>query len=303
MTNSHLTEEQSEYVVTLPPGTAAAFCDGMDRSVLVRLPLGEDRESVRCVSRRIPITQVRSPGCGYSCQGERPCTLQEMRRAAWLIEEDPRIALWVEMIVVAHLTGMYLPTPTDAWRTEIGANPRRLIECAVGQCAQTAIDARYPELIPISQPEVLVKHVSNVAMRQLDGQPDLCTPDEVRFQAGAYRWRNLRADLEIAQKRGLVGLHAKTERWKRERKLILAGTSVAEQLESLKRQPAYLRQRDPIVHGLAAPSRIQLAMDRLSVKAAWADRLDEALTFLDFSPNNWSQAYIREPVKLGKTIL
>ncbi|MGH9285789.1 MAG: ATP-binding protein, partial [Acidimicrobiales bacterium] len=41
----NLTPEQSEYVVTLPPGRAAVFRDGMDRPVLAAMPLGEAREA------------------------------------------------------------------------------------------------------------------------------------------------------------------------------------------------------------------------------------------------------------------
>lgn len=42
----NLDESQSRHVVSLPPGRAVAFADGMDRPVRVAVPLGQDREGL-----------------------------------------------------------------------------------------------------------------------------------------------------------------------------------------------------------------------------------------------------------------
>ena len=42
----NLDEDQSREVVSLPPGAAAVFADGMDRPLRIRVPLGRDRERV-----------------------------------------------------------------------------------------------------------------------------------------------------------------------------------------------------------------------------------------------------------------
>ena len=41
----NLTEDQSAYLVTLPPGEAAVFTDGMDYPLLTRMPDGTSRET------------------------------------------------------------------------------------------------------------------------------------------------------------------------------------------------------------------------------------------------------------------
>jgi hypothetical protein len=40
----NLTEDQSAYLVTLTPGEAAVFTDGMDYPLLTRMPDGTGRE-------------------------------------------------------------------------------------------------------------------------------------------------------------------------------------------------------------------------------------------------------------------
>ena len=100
-----------EYLVTLPPGRAAVFADGMDRPLLVAMPLGEERETARNATRAVAVTRRRSPACGAECQA-RPCTLREMTAARHLAD-DPRLVLWLELLTVAHLVGEAEPRPDD----------------------------------------------------------------------------------------------------------------------------------------------------------------------------------------------
>ena len=111
----NLAPAQSEYVVTLAPGEAAVFADGMDSPLLARMPDGTSREAAAAapVTSPEPVITWRSPTCGPDCAA-RPCTLGQMRAAQRAAITDPRITLWAELTVVAHLTGWDMPRPAAA---------------------------------------------------------------------------------------------------------------------------------------------------------------------------------------------
>src|SRR5690606_21443274 len=76
----NLSEDQSRQVVSLQPGNAAVFADGMDRPLRVHVPLGERREHPM-VSPVPPIAGRRSAACGEACRTGKACTLVELREA------------------------------------------------------------------------------------------------------------------------------------------------------------------------------------------------------------------------------
>jgi hypothetical protein len=127
----NLSDDQSAYLVTLTPGEAAIFSDGMDRPLLARMPDGTAREAVPIqAGSREPVTGRRSPTCGTSCQAEA-CTLGEMRAAQRATVTDPRLTLWAELAVVAHLTGWVMPMPGLALRRSW---PQSIRGCGIAPC-------------------------------------------------------------------------------------------------------------------------------------------------------------------------
>ena len=78
----NLTEEQSAYLVTLTPGEAAVFTDGMDYTLLTRMPDGTSREISTPAASVSPASLIgsRSPTCGPECLLS-PCTLRQVRAA------------------------------------------------------------------------------------------------------------------------------------------------------------------------------------------------------------------------------
>ena len=106
------TPRQSRYLVTLPPGQAAVFSDGMDFPVLVRVKDGSEREvaSTAPTADARTVVRARSGSCGSECLA-RPCTLREMRMGQRLLDDVPLIRLWAELAVLAHLTGWPMPVP------------------------------------------------------------------------------------------------------------------------------------------------------------------------------------------------
>ena len=118
----NLTEPPSQYLVTLTPGEAAVFRDGMDYPLLTRMPDGTAMETSTPAVTSSPETLAgrRSPGCGPACQAAA-CTLRQIRAAERAAETDPRITLWAELSVLAHLTGWTMPMPGTGFAAALRA--------------------------------------------------------------------------------------------------------------------------------------------------------------------------------------
>ena len=108
----NMTDAQSRYLVTLPPGQAAVFTDGMDYPVLAEMPDGTaGRLPGRRRRRPRPTVSPRSGTCGPDCRAA-PCTLRDMRAAQRTLAAEPGLVLWAEVAVLAHLTGWLIPAPS-----------------------------------------------------------------------------------------------------------------------------------------------------------------------------------------------
>ena len=202
----NLSPEQSSYVVTLDPGVAAIFADGMDRPVLVKMPSdGEAREDDSSATREAPLAdgRRRSRSCGEQCRNGQPCTLAEMRHAEHFLNDHPELTLWMEMSFAAHGIGdpvpvlQGMPAVAEA-RTAIASDPR-LAQCAVAHAAEAALATRYDRLAAFFDPEALGEHLSDAMTRLLLGelgQPsDVCDTDRGRWRFGSQRFGDIRAAL------------------------------------------------------------------------------------------------------------
>ncbi|MGW1670287.1 ATP-binding protein [Streptomyces sp. NPDC002324] len=182
----NITAAQSEYLVTLRPGEAAVFTDGMDYPLLVRMRDGTDREDAGAIrpASAAALTGERSRACGPCCTPE-PCTLRDLRRAQRLMDQpELRIVLWAEMAVAAHLLGWTTPLPGEAMRQALASyqttdQDRRLLHCAIGQAADRAVHSRVGAP---TAPDALAEHVAAMMWSQLEGE-DPCPVGEPRFRA------------------------------------------------------------------------------------------------------------------------
>src|ERR1700730_575976 len=106
----NLDDDQSRQVVSLPPGVAAVFADGMDRPLRIRVPLGEDSERV-LDNPPPPLLGPGSAACGPRCAAGRACTLYELRGADLLSAAGAQawLRIWTETLVLAFLTNRNLP--------------------------------------------------------------------------------------------------------------------------------------------------------------------------------------------------
>ncbi|WP_194927275.1 ATP-binding protein, partial [Catenulispora pinisilvae] len=232
----NLTPEQSKLLVTLPPGRAAVFTEGMDAPVLATMPLNEHREDA-AGAERLPRITPRSIACGTLCRA-RPCTLREITTADRLAD-DPRLILWIELLTVAHLVGEPQPEPAGTWLEQLRdhTDPRQL-QCALAHRIQAAIDARYAGLAVHYAPETLAAHLAEAATRRLAGGrgPGPCDGTETGWQAGRYRWVDVARALTAAQNSHGRNIHPDTAAWQ-QRGLTLAGDDAAAQLAAFHTHP------------------------------------------------------------------
>ncbi|MFA1537702.1 helicase HerA-like domain-containing protein [Actinomadura monticuli] len=166
----NLDGDQSREVVSLRPGVAAVFADGMDRPLRVRVPLGEGREA-ELPGPPPPVDGRRSAACGCECRSGRACTLFELREAD-LVAGGPDWAwlrLWADTLVLAHVVNRPLPAvPAELGRAWSRLAPR-LRECALATVLERAVTRRSRSLRAAYPPADLTAAAAEVAGRLLGG--------------------------------------------------------------------------------------------------------------------------------------
>ncbi|MEV5748200.1 ATP-binding protein [Actinoallomurus sp. NPDC052308] len=170
----NLDDHQSREVVSLPPGVAAAFADGMDRPVRLRVPLGQDRERV-LPGPVPPVAGRRSAACGGACRDGRACSLYELREADLLASATAWawLRVWVDALVLAHVADRPTPAVPADLRVEWAAQPARLRECTLATVLDRAVGRRSAALRTAYAPEKLTATVAGAADRLLGGDAGL----------------------------------------------------------------------------------------------------------------------------------
>ncbi len=167
----NLDEDQSRQVVSLQPGVAAVFADGMDRPIRVTVPYGGDRER-RLPGPPPPALGRRSAACGPRCAGERACSLAEMRQADLLAAPgsaaDAWLRVWAETLVLAFLTNRALPAVPGALRHRWAGLGARLRECLLATVIDRAVAARSSAIRASYDPSQLALCAARAALRMLD---------------------------------------------------------------------------------------------------------------------------------------
>ncbi|HUL26690.1 MAG TPA: ATP-binding protein [Streptosporangiaceae bacterium] len=193
----NLDEDQSRQVVSLPPGVAAVFADGMDRPVRLRVPFGGDRERV-LPGPPPPLAARRSPACGPVCTGRRACTLLDMRRAELLAAPGPPgepgepsqawLRLWAETLVLAFLTGNGLPAPPGPLRRWWPGLERRLRECLLATVLDRSVRSRALAVRASYDPAALAAAAGGAALRMLEQGPGAGVRPGPRWVIPQVRW-------------------------------------------------------------------------------------------------------------------
>lgn len=291
----NLSEEQSQYIVTLQPGVAAVFTDGMDRPLLGRMPRGEDRESAENATRLPPLTGSgrRSQACGGSCTDGEPCPLRLIRRAERLLKDYPELTLWAEVSCAAHEIGYLSPglanTPSLERLRQLLSAETRLVECAIAHAVEQAIATRYEMLQKFYDPDGLGRHLAAAAALAIKGRGlgELCRDDRGRWRAGRQRYADIDRWLQVLadETEPPIRAHAEIIAAASERGLVLRdGASPADHLAYLRSLP-WIRhvgkQQNAILIGITDPPAFRIAADELAGPAASPDeRVATAFTVL-----------------------
>jgi hypothetical protein len=168
----NLSDAQSRYLVTLRPGEAAVFSDGMDHPILVKMP--GHIPSPDTGTQSTSIVGRRSSTCGADCVA-RPCTLREMRTAQRAMDTLPLVRLWIELAVLAHLAGWPMPVPREPVIAELRQRPSRLRDCLLAQAVDNAVSGR-------NAGTDLAEHVATAIRCRVSRDMWLC-------QATEHEWR------------------------------------------------------------------------------------------------------------------
>jgi hypothetical protein len=182
----NLTGGQSRYLVTLKPGEAAVFTDGMDYPVLARMPDGTAREET---APAVPgsaagLVTSRSTACPAAC-GTSPCTLGRIAAAQRALDSDRTTALWAELTVAAHLAGWPSPAPPDTVRARLAAADSRLRDCTLARATDDAVATRVPAFSARVAAPALAAHIADAMRGILDHGHDPCPGDETQWHAPA----------------------------------------------------------------------------------------------------------------------
>ncbi|MEV0597057.1 ATP-binding protein [Nonomuraea cavernae] len=166
----NLSVEQSRQVVSLQPGAAAVFTDGMDRPLRVHVPLGESREKT-LPGPPPPIRGRRSSACGSQCRTGQACTLVELREADVLADAPDWawLRVWCDTVVLAFVCNRPLPGVPRALAAIWSDLPVRRRECLLATLVERSVRRRAWSLRSWFDPALLTEKAAETATRLLGG--------------------------------------------------------------------------------------------------------------------------------------
>ncbi len=292
----NMTQAQNRFLVTLKPGEAAVFTDGMDFPLLAQMPDGTSREAATQTPTAAPagVVRPRSITCGADCSG-RPCTLRDMRVAQRALDEYPAIRLWTQLSVLAHLTGWPMPVPRTALLSLLQLMPSRLRDCAISHGVDTALDVRVPVIAGRISPVGLASHVSTAIRSRLSRGSWLCQREEPRWLAPAYQWTLVLDALKSADRKNPgAGRHPRSPEWERTYGQAITGDTCARQVGTVQRWYDGA-QRDgwevrAVAFGVDRPSDIEKAVGARAEDDDFEERLTSRLD--QFVDCRWPRLYL-----------
>ncbi len=292
----NMTRAQNRFLVTLRPGEAAVFADGMDYPLLARMPDGTGREAAAEAATATPagVVQSRSTTCGADCTA-RPCTLRDMRLAQRALEEYPAIRLWAELSVLGHLTGWPMPVPRTALLSLLQMMPPRLRDCAISHGVDTAVSVRVPVIARRVSPVGLAAHVSTAIRARVSRGSWLCQREEPRWLAPAYQWTLVLDALKTADRTNPgSGPHPRSPEWERTYGQAIAGDTCARQVGTVQRWYDGAQRDAWEVRAVAFGVDVPSAAERAVGAAAEDDDFEERLTgYLgQFVDCRWPRLYL-----------
>jgi len=296
----NMTQAQNRFLVTLNPGEAAVFTDGMDFPLLTRMPDGTARETAgeaageAATATPAAVVRPRSITCGADCVG-RPCTLRDMRVAQRALDEYPPVRLWTELSVLAHLTGWPMPVPRTALLSLLQMMPSRLRDCALSHGVDAALAVRVPVIAARVSPVGLASHVSTAIGARIARGSWLCQREEPGWLAPAYMWTLVLDALKSAdRKKPGAGPHPRSQEWERTYGQAITGETCARQVGTVQRWYDGAQRDAWEVRAVAFGVDGNSAVERAVGARAEDDDFEERLTgYLDqFVDCHWPRLYL-----------
>jgi uncharacterized protein len=296
----NMTQAQNRFLVTLNPGEAAVFTDGMDFPLLTRMPDGTAREAAGEAAGEADtvtpagVVRPRSITCGADCAG-RPCTLRDMRVAQRTLDEYPPVRLWTELSVLAHLTGWPMPVPRTALLSLLQMMPSRLRDCAISHGVDAALAVRVPVIAARVSPVGLAAHVSTAIRARISRGSWLCQREETRWLAPAYKWTLVLDALRSADRKNPgAGPHPRSQEWERTYGQAITGETCARQVGTVQRWYDGAQRDAWEVRAVAFGVDGNSAVERAVGAEAEDDDFEERLTgYLDhFVDCRWPRLYL-----------
>jgi len=292
----NMTTAQNQFLVTLKPGEAAVFADGMDYPLLTRMPDGTRREAAVPAVTATPagVVSPRSITCGADCAG-RPCTLRDMRIAQRALEEYPALRLWAELSVLAHLAGWPMPVPRTALLSLLQMMPSRLRDCAISHGVDAAVGGRVPVIAGRVSPVGLAAHVSTALRSRVSRESWLCQREEPKWLAPAYKWTLVLDALRVADRKNPgAGPHPRSAEWERTYGQAIAGDTCARQVGTVQRWYDSAQRGGWEVRAVAFGVDNPSSIERAAGAAAEDDDFEDRLTgYLDqFIDCRWPRLYL-----------
>jgi DNA helicase HerA-like ATPase len=296
----NMTQAQNRFLVTLNPGEAAVFTDGMDFPLLTRMPDGTAREVAgeaageAATATPAGVVRPRSITCGADCAG-RPCTLRDMRVAQRALDEYPPVRLWTELSVLAHLTGWPMPVPRTALLALLQMMPSRLRDCALSHGVDAALAVRVPVIAARVSPAGLASHVSTAIRARMARGSWLCQREEPKWLAPAYTWTLVLDALKSADRKNPgAGPHPRSQEWERTYGQAITGDTCARQVGTVQRWYDGAQRDGWEVRAVAFGVDGNSAIERAVGAQAEDDDFEERLTgYLDqFVDCRWPRLYL-----------
>lgn len=278
----NLTVEQSETVVSLPPGVAVAHVDGMDLPVMVQVDgSGGARES-RAKEPPPPPMGVRSPSCPSSC-GANPCTLEHLVVSASTPDAD-LLTLWAEIVTVAHLMAEPPHGIGPLVLNQLAGLDDERARCTLSLYADAAVDRRSSAIRRFYEPTRLKRQVVTIMRRQWQ-EGYVAEAQDPSWAVASYRWADVQRALKAEADGQDVGQpHPLTAAWAK-RGLSLSGSTWNEQYQQVRAVIApYQRLFGAAFLGL--PAVLPDVTDRLGTGPDPTSRLESALALAGL-PRRW----------------
>jgi hypothetical protein len=212
---TNMDDDMSAFVLSLRPGQAAAFRDGMDAPVL--LAVDPPAEISKAPARALDLARLRQRPRGVGCHDGcrlQPCTGRVLAEGPKLATSVPELPFWLELLFLAHITESPIPRPGRVWSADIATvlTDRNVAHCALAGLVEATVESRWAQIADFYDPNFLIGAMLAACLEiLLEG----CAPPPTDgFAAGRFYLRRVYDELNA------VGVtsepHPLTQAWRDE---------------------------------------------------------------------------------------